>query len=130
MIFRSYSTIFKIFPFCNEFDAFDESKPNYNIRIKPNASNQILIPDLTNSNDDVDPTDDNLQPLLCVHRFFCCNRCTHMDSKIVKLAFQCLDKKAIEKQEEDEREKYNERLVRMEATLDAIADKLNDILKK
>ncbi|XP_031634835.1 transient receptor potential cation channel protein painless-like [Contarinia nasturtii] len=125
----SYSTVFKILPFCHEFDTFDETKPIYNIRIKPNDNNQILIPDTNNTNDEVNQTDDNLRPLLCFHRL-CCNRCTHMDSKIVKLAFQCLEKTAIEQHEENEREKHNERLTRMEETLETIVDKLNDILNK
>lgn len=125
----SYPTFFKIFPFCAGIDTFEESKSIYRIRVKPNDNNQILFPDLSNHRE-INDTDDNLRPLLCIHHLTCSNRFTRMDSKIVKLAFQVLEKNAKEQHDAEEREKFNKRLMRMESTLDTIADRLKEILKK
>ena len=125
----SYPTFFKIFPFCAGIDTFEESKSVYHIRIKPNDNNQIFIPDLSDHGE-INETDDNLRPLLCIHHLTCSNRCTRMDSKIVKLAFQVLEKNVQEQHDEEEREKFNKRMTKMETTLETIADRLNDLLKK
>lgn len=53
-----------------------------------------------------------------------------MDKKIVKLAFHVLEKNAKEKHDEEEREKFNKQMRKMETKLDDIYDRLNDILKK
>lgn len=103
------------------FELFDESKSIHRIRIKPNANNQILIPD-SGSNDDVNQTDDNLTPLLCIHHLSCSNRCTRMEPKIVKLALQVLDKRTNEQHDEHEKEQFNKRITKMEATLERIAE--------
>lgn len=72
--------------------------------------------------------DDNVKPLRCLTHLSCSNRCARMDAKIIKLAFQVLEKKSNEQHDEDEKEKFNRKIERMETTLDKIEEKLTDLL--
>lgn len=125
--YYSCPAIVKIFPFCAKIHAFEDTTPIYHIRVKPNIDNQILIPDL-NSQEENSDSEDNLKPLRCLTNLSCSNRCARMDAKIIKLAFQVLDKKANEKHDENEKEKFNKRIDRMETTLDKIEEKLTNLL--
>lgn len=51
-----------------------------------------------------------------------------MDSKIVELAFRVLEKNAKVKRHENEREKFNNRITKMETTLETIAERLDELL--
>lgn len=125
----SCPAFFKIFPFCLKAEIFEEPKLIHEIIIKTNDNNQILIPELISNEDETD-TDESLLPLRCSGCFSCSGRCARMDSKIVKLAFQVLDKNALEEHDEHEREQFEKRITKMESTLDTIASKLNELLKK
>lgn len=94
------------------------------IRIKPNDNNRILVP-----NDGIGMTQtEELRPMQCVH--LCSDRCARMDSKIVKLALQALEKAENEQQEQSRDELLEKRISKMEATLDTISDKLDGLLRK
>lgn len=125
----SCPTFFKIFPFCSRVDTFQEPKSIDQIRIRPNDDNQVLIPDFS-SNENETESDDDLKPLRCIHGFSCSDRCARMDMKIVKLAFQVLEKNAEEENDEHEKERFNKRMTKMEHTLDTIASRLNELLQK
>lgn len=88
-----------------------------------------MIPE-SSSNENETETDDDSKPLRCIRCFMCYGRCAHMDSKIVKLAFQVLDKNAMEEHDENEKEEFNRRITRIEHTLDTIANRLNELLHK
>ncbi|XP_055307771.1 transient receptor potential cation channel protein painless-like [Sitodiplosis mosellana] len=107
-----YPTFFKIFPFCAGIDTFKLPKLINRIRVTPNDSNKILI-----------MPDEEISVSWWVHLRFC-NRCIRMDSKVVKMAFDVLKKKRKEQHDEEEREKFNKRITKMETTLEKIADRL------
>lgn len=75
-------------------------------------------------------TDSDLKPLRCIRCFPCSGQCSRMDSKIVKLAFQVLDKNAMEEHEQNEKEEFNKRMTKMEHTLDTIANRLSELLQQ
>ena len=111
-MFCRYPTFFKIFPFCAAIDTFKLPKSINRIRVTPNDSNKILIM----------PAED-ISVSWWIHLTFF-NRCTRMDSKIVKGAFDVLKKKRKEQTDEEEKEKFNQRISKMETTLEKIANRL------
>lgn len=68
--------------------------------------------------------------LWCLRQCTCLNRYARMDSKIVQLAYQVLEKNADEQHDKEEREEINRRMTKMETALEKIADKLDEILRK
>lgn len=121
--------LFKLFSLCTGVNAFEESKSVYRIRVKPNDYNQILLPDL-NTHDDESVDGESSTPLRCIHIISCSDPCARMDSKIMKHAFQVLERNAIEEHDDDEREKLNKRMIEMENTLKIIVHKLDDLSNK
>lgn len=97
--------------------------------MKPNDYNQILIPDLS-THEDASDISDNLRPLRCIHFFACSDPCVRMDSKIVKLANQVLEKNALNEKDENEREELNKRMTKIESTLQIILDKITVLPKE
>lgn len=78
-----------------------------------------------NSQEEESDVEENLTALhSLVH-----HRCARMDAKIVKLALQVLERNANEKHDakHDEKEQFMKRFNQMEATLDRIENKLNDL---
>lgn len=73
---------------------------------------------------------DNLRPLRCIHFFTCSDPCARMDSKIVTLAIQVIEKNALNEKDENERDQLIERMTRMETSLQTILDKLNELTAK
>lgn len=114
---------------CWAGNKFDELKSIYHIRVKPNDYNQILIPDL-NTHEGSSEISDNLRPLRCIHFFTCSDPCARMDSKIVTLAIQVIEKNALNEKDENERDQLIERMTRMETSLQTILDKLNELTAK
>lgn len=108
---------------------FDEMRSIYQIRVKPNDYNQILIPDL-GTNEDASDISDNLRPLRCIHFFTCSDPCARMDSKIVRLANQVLEKNAHDEKDENEHEELMVRITKIENTVKIILDKFNEFTKK
>lgn len=104
---------------------FQELKPVYQVKVLPNANNQILIPNHTDAEKE---TDD--RPVQCYDCVSCFGHCSRMDGKIVKLAYSLLDKMRMEQYEEDENNLLKERIGRIEVTLENIANRLNSILRK
>lgn len=115
---------------CCVGNKFDELKSIYHIRVKPNDYNQILIPDLNTNDEAASDISDNLRPLRCIHFFTCSDPCARMDSKIVKHALNVLEKNAQNEKDEDERDLLNQRMAKIETTLQTMLDKLNELTKK
>lgn len=122
------SAFFKIFPIFARFE-FEETKSICHLRVKPNDNNLILIPDL-NSQDDASDIENNLRPLRCITHLACLDRCARMEPKIVKLAFQALNRAAEEQRDNDEKEQFNKRISKMETILEDISQKLDNVLKQ
>lgn len=118
-----------MFALCSRSDASADVKSIQHIRVKPNDNNQILIPDLNTSEGESD-FGDNLRPLRCINVFSCSDACARMDSKIVKLALQVLDKNGIQEHDNNERDALNKRIIKIEDTLKIIINKLDDLSKK
>lgn len=53
-----------------------------------------------------------------------------MDAKIVKFAYQVLEKNATEQHDEVEKDRLDKRITRIENTLNIIVNKLNDLTEK
>lgn len=102
---------------------FKELKPTFQVRVKPNVNNQILVPDSVDSEDKAES-----KQFQCYHCFSCFGRCSRMDRKIVKLAFCLLEKVKMEKYEETEKDQLKDRMRRIEVSLEHITNKLNIIL--
>lgn len=83
-----------------------------------------------NIHEDVSYISDNLRPLRCIHFLTCSDPCARMDSKIVKLAIQVLEKNALDEKDENEREQLNNRMAKIETSLQTILDKLNELTMK
>lgn len=104
---------------------FQELKPVYQVKVLPNANNQILISNQLDAEKETDA-----KPMQCYDCFSCFGQCSRMDGRIVKLAYGVLEKVKMEQYEEDENNLLKERIGRIETTLENIANKLNSILRK
>lgn len=104
---------------------FLELKPVFRVKVLPNANNQILIPNQSDTEKETDA-----KAIQCYDCFSCYGQCSRMDSKIVKFAFGLLEKVKMEQYEEEENNLLKERIGRIEVSLENIANKLNSILRK
>lgn len=110
---------------------FKGLKPIFEIRVKPNANNQISVPvqiDYEKTKTDVIEFD--MPPIQCINCFSCFGKCSRMDKKIVKLAFAVLEKIKMDKYEEIEKDLLKERIGKIENSLEIISNKLNTLLSK
>lgn len=104
---------------------FQELKPVFRVKVLPNATNQILIPNQYDAEKEPEA-----KSIKCHDCFSCFGQCSRMDGKIMKLAFGLLEKVKMEQYEEHESNLLKERIGRIEVTLENIANKLNSILRK
>lgn len=109
---------------------FKELKPTFQIKVKPNANNQILIPVDLEQKQKSDAIDIDEKPVECHDFLSSFGRCSRMDNKIVKLALFVLEKIKHEKYEEIEKDIMNERISKIEASLENITNKLTTLLNK
>lgn len=71
-----------------------------------------------------------LKPSRCMHFFRFFGQFTQMNPKVVEKAILLLKKKENKEQSVDEKEQLNNRILKIETTLETIVDKLNELLKK
>lgn len=108
-----------------------ELKPMFQIHVKPNDNNQISVPveiDYEKKTNAI--VENDMQPIKCTSCFSCCGKCAQMDKKIVKLASIVLEKVKMEKYEEIEKNQLNDRIRKIEVSLENINNKLITLLNK
>lgn len=109
---------------------FKKSIPSYLIRVKPNVQNQIYVetPE-TNDRSKTNSIDD--ETIGCfISRCFYRGSCSQMERKIIKLAFNILEKRKQGKYEELEKEQLIHRIHCIEDSLHSITQKLDIIMNK
>ncbi|XP_055300695.1 transient receptor potential cation channel protein painless-like [Sitodiplosis mosellana] len=109
---------------------FKELKPVFQVRVKPNDNNQISLPVPIDYEKKTDAIENEMQPIQCHNCFSCFGKCSRMDKKIVKLAMVVLDKVKMEKFEEIEKDLLNDRIGKIEVSLENITNKLITLLNK
>lgn len=109
---------------------FKELKPVFQVRVKPNGNNEILIPNQIEYENKIRLIETDMKPIGCTSGFSCLGGCSRMDRKIVKLAFYVLEKQKIEKFEESEKDMLKERICNIETALGNISEQLNTLLRK
>lgn len=107
---NSYPVYLKVYPFSERIKTFEELKKINRITVAPNNHNhpnriQMHIP-----------------------RVMFRNLRMFIDSKIVKVALQVLEKKRKERLDMDEKDEFAKRITKMENSLESISNKLNDVL--
>lgn len=109
---------------------FTKSIPSYLIRVKPNDQNQIYV-ETQNTNDKSKTITTEDETIGCfVSRCFYRGSCSRMERKIIKLAFNILEKRKQEKFEELEKEHLIQRIHCIENSLLSITQKLDVIMNK
>lgn len=107
-----------------KISVFKDLIPVFQIRVKPNDNNKIYI----TANDKKKTDDSDMQPTRYFSCFSCLGKCSQMDSKVMKLAFNVLEKVKMEKYENTESDLLKNRIIHIEKTLDDITNKLNTLL--
>lgn len=104
---------------------FKDLRPVFQVRVKPNSNNEISVPvEFDYEKKTIE------QPIQCTNCFSCFGKCSRMDKKIVKLAYAVLEKVKVEKFEESEKDLLNDRIGKIEVSLENITKKLNTLLHK
>lgn len=107
---------------------FKDLMPIFQVRVKPNANNQIYV--AADDEKKLDAIDSDMQSIQCASCFSCFGKCSRMDKKIVKLAFNVLEKVKMEKYEEGEKDLLKNRIGHIENSLEDIKKKLNTLLSQ
>lgn len=107
---------------------FKDLMPVFQVRVKPNANNQIYV--AANDEKKIDAINSDMQSIQCANCFSCFGKCSRMDKKIVKLAFHVLEKVKMEMYEKNEKDVLKVRIGKIEHSLDIITNKLNTLLSK
>lgn len=91
------------------------------IRVRPNSFNVILVPDDSANDDYISESGEKSKSLHA-----------HMNSKIVRLARQIIDKRLLDEEDDCDcdMEQLNQRITKMENVMLSIVDKLNDLSEK
>lgn len=109
---------------------FKKSIPSYLFRVKPNDQNQIYV-EAQESNDKSKSNTIEDETIGCfISRCFYRGSCSRMEKKIIKLAFNILEKRKQEKFEELEKEHLIHRIHCIENSLNCITQKLDLIINK
>lgn len=109
---------------------FKKSIQSYLIRVKPNDQNQIYV-ETPETNDEPKNNTIEDETIGClVSRCFYSGSCSQMERKIIKLAFNILEKRKQEKFEQLEKDHLIHRIHYIENSLHSIAQKLDVIMNK
>lgn len=109
---------------------FKEMAPVFQIRVKPNANNEISVPANIDYEKKTDVIENDMKPIQCANCFSCFGKCSRMDKKIVKLAFVAIEKVKMEKFEENEKDQMKESIRNIEHSLEVLTNKINTLLNK
>lgn len=128
-------SIFSCPAFMNYFarariSVFKDMKPNFQVKVKPNVNNQILLSVDLDYEKKTDAIDFDYKPVGCTKCCSCFGHCSRMDKKIVKLALCVLERIKVEKYEEIEKDLMNKRIHNIEESLEKITKKLDELLHK
>lgn len=109
---------------------FKGLKPVFQIRVKPNVKNEISVPQEVDIDKKTYTIENEIPSIQCANCFSCFGKCSRMDKKIVKLSFAVLEKVKLERFEESEKDLLNDRISKIEISLQNITNKLITLLNK